>query len=278
MNLSSEFMTHDIKYFIPGRKFPSISITGKSCALQCSHCNGYYLKHMVPAVTPVEFLKRANKIEQDGGRGFLLSGGCDSEGKMPLAPFFNAICNIKKNTNLMINAHPGIADIDALRLLESAGVDVISVDIPAKITVLRDVYGLDISGQQFAEFLKELVELEVQITPHVTLGLSNEGNEAPPEFLDEFDWSLLVVNSLIPTKGTAMESRTPLGPSEVGSFISSVKRRYPSAEIRLGCMRPRSYEYERAAIESGAKGIAIPSGKIRKEYPGTMFSQCCGIP
>jgi len=32
--------------------FPTISVTGSSCALKCKHCNGKVLETMLPATTP----------------------------------------------------------------------------------------------------------------------------------------------------------------------------------------------------------------------------------
>ena len=42
----------DILAFIPGLKFPDVSITGSICPLGCKYCKGYYLRNMEPTLTP----------------------------------------------------------------------------------------------------------------------------------------------------------------------------------------------------------------------------------
>ena len=47
------FINYKTKYFCSTKTFfPSISITGSSCALKCKHCNGKVLNTMFPVTTP----------------------------------------------------------------------------------------------------------------------------------------------------------------------------------------------------------------------------------
>jgi hypothetical protein len=70
------FVYYKSKYFrSPPNAFPSISITGSSCALKCNHCNGKVLETMVPALTPEELFDVCVKLKNGGAVGCLISGG-----------------------------------------------------------------------------------------------------------------------------------------------------------------------------------------------------------
>ena len=81
----------ELHFFIPGRDFPSVSVTGNSCRLTCRHCGGHYLEHMVDARDPQDLLKLARNLS---GRGFLLSGGCSDNGKVDLSRHLNVLRKI----------------------------------------------------------------------------------------------------------------------------------------------------------------------------------------
>ena len=49
-------------------KFPSISITGSACALNCKHCDKVYLKHMTAATTPDKLLKLCKTLKIKGAQ------------------------------------------------------------------------------------------------------------------------------------------------------------------------------------------------------------------
>ena len=70
-----------IRFYRPGKGFPTFSVTGSRCSLCCDHCAGRYLKGMNAVASPDELLVEAEKLKRRGGKGFLLSGGCDEDGK-----------------------------------------------------------------------------------------------------------------------------------------------------------------------------------------------------
>ena len=77
--------------YYPETKFPSISITGNNCALNCKHCNQHYLQHMIPATTPDELYAVSKHINSQGAVGFLLSGGFTKDSKLPLDNYYGTI-------------------------------------------------------------------------------------------------------------------------------------------------------------------------------------------
>ena len=56
--------------------FPTISVTGKGCALNCRHCGGQVLETMYPVASSEELFNLCAKLKKEGALGCLLSGGC----------------------------------------------------------------------------------------------------------------------------------------------------------------------------------------------------------
>ena len=71
--------------------FPSISITGNSCALKCKHCGGRVLSTMIPASTPDELLSTCVELKKSECTGCLISGGCLPDGSVPFGRFIDTL-------------------------------------------------------------------------------------------------------------------------------------------------------------------------------------------
>ena len=97
--------------FYPGKKFPSISITGIECSLECAHCNRHYLEGMKPAESPDKLRNLLLDLWKDGANGALISGGSDQNGGVPFKPFLQAIRDVKDQTDLIINLHTGLVSL-----------------------------------------------------------------------------------------------------------------------------------------------------------------------
>ena len=74
----------ELKIYTPGSQFPSISVTGSDCSLNCEHCDKKYLQHMLKGNTEELFNSALKKIIEKGGSGALLSGGCEEDGTVPI--------------------------------------------------------------------------------------------------------------------------------------------------------------------------------------------------
>ena len=114
--------------YSPGHNFPSFSVTGTWCALRCEHCKGRFLRGMISATSSAQLLDAARAAKARGARGILVSGGCDAEGRVPLAPFVGAIARLRSE-GLMVNVHTGLLDEAAARELASASAEAFSVDL-----------------------------------------------------------------------------------------------------------------------------------------------------
>jgi hypothetical protein len=102
--LSWKNLGKKITFYIPGMfycdgvrgKYPGISITGSQCSLSCDHCGALILETMIPAQDPRELVRKCIQLERKGNHGVLLSGGCNTQGKLPWHKFVSAIAEIKR--------------------------------------------------------------------------------------------------------------------------------------------------------------------------------------
>ena len=81
--LSRVHFPNDISFSMPGmirfetsfytainyHRFPSISVTGEKCQLNCEHCHGKILANMIPATNPERLLEVCTRIKEEGGEG-----------------------------------------------------------------------------------------------------------------------------------------------------------------------------------------------------------------
>lgn len=273
--------------FYPGKSFPALSVTGQSCMLNCKHCAGNYLKGMIPATSPAALLEIADGLVKRGAKGFLLSGGSDSSGKVDLSRFLSAIERIKSTTDLKINAHIGLSSEKELERLVSSGIDSFSVDVFGDDGTIRDVLGLNAKADDYFAVLKNLKELGARrIAPHLCIGI-NRG-----EIKGEFDAitklgyvqpETLILLSLIPTIGTPFGSLLPPQPEVVRQVVERARAGLPNTRLLLGCMRSR---FDRSSecdlVRAGLDGIVLPSAGTVRELRSEGFvirkrTQCCSL-
>ncbi|MCK5459417.1 MAG: hypothetical protein KAI20_05960, partial [Thermoplasmatales archaeon] len=122
-------------------KFPSVSMSGTSCALSCKHCNHTYLNDMQNLTKPEELLESCRRFANEGAVGFLLSGGCDKNGEMlNLRKLLPVIKQIKRETNLIIKLHTGIVDKNLAEDIVDAGVDIASTEVVGSIDTIKEIF------------------------------------------------------------------------------------------------------------------------------------------
>jgi len=276
-----------VECFYPGSGFPAISVTGRACALNCKHCSRKYLEGMVPATTPEDLLQIADALAQRGGMGFLLSGGSDQSGKIPLSPFVPAIKTIKSTTDLKVNAHVGLAPRKELESLVDCGVDAFSMDLYGDDATVRDVLGLKAAAEDYFRVLDDLRDLGApRVAPHICVGIHEGklgGEFKAIERLARSPPDMLILISLIPTRGSAYEKVGAPDASVVRSVIEKAKAEMPSTKLVLGCMRSkldRGFEYD--LVKAGLDGMVLPSvrtvERLRSEgYRIKKTATCCAL-
>lgn len=282
-------MGDKVRFYYPMPGFPSVSVTGASCGLNCAHCGGHYLGHMTDVSTPEKLKDYCNKLWMNNGVGLLLSGGSTREGKVPLRPLLGAVRWVKDNTGLIVNTHTGVLSRVEAEEIAAAGVDIASVDLVGSRETVKRVYGLDIKPEEYMQTLINLHDAGVpQVAPHVTVGLDYgvvKGEFKALEYAGAVNPEVIVVNALIPTKGTLMEKVPAPSHGMVLDVIRESKRLHPDVEVSIGCMRPRvdkpSLEWQ--AIKAGASRLATPSRSTfikatREGINVKVINGCCATP
>jgi len=109
--------------------FPTISVTGNVCSLNCKHCGGKVLETMAPAISPEELFDLGAKLKKNGAKGVLVSGGCLPDGSVPLDNFVPSLGKLKDMLGLTVFVHTGIIGQATALALKEAGVDAALIDV-----------------------------------------------------------------------------------------------------------------------------------------------------
>jgi len=269
----------------PGKDFLSVSVTGTSCALDCAHCHGMFLKHMASATAPGKLFELAREMDANGGIGMLVSGGCDSEGKVPLDGFHDVLAQIGDETDLITNLHTGMVDSDDISSIKKAGVDIVSIDVCGSPEAMKNVYGLAADPWDHEALMSRLEDAEINYIPHITVGLDAgkpSGEMLAIDMIACFNPRMVVFNALMRTPGhdsSRLEDADYF--SRVLEYASSVFS--DDIIIGIGCMRPRDMALPFDLIKNGRiKAIAMPSKQLmsRLASEGIEFRQrngCCAL-
>jgi len=256
--------------------------------MNCKHCGRKYLEGMIPATSSEELLEVAEALAERGANGFLLSGGADLNGRVPVSDFIPAIREIKTTTDLKINAHIGLTPRSQIHDLVKSGIDSFSVDLYGADETIHEVLGLNSRASDYFEIVKNLRDAGAPVVaPHICIGI-HEGN-LKGEFgaiksLKKIAPKELVLISLIPTKGTAFQGVPSPSDEMMISVIREARSELPDTKLLLGCMRSkknRSSEFN--LIDAGLDGIVLPSASTVEQLKKQGFSTkkrsvCCSIP
>jgi uncharacterized radical SAM superfamily protein len=246
-------------------EFPTISVTGNGCALNCKHCGGKVLETMHPAETPEKLLAQCTSLKEKGALGCLISGGCLPNGAVPLEKFIPAIAQIKRDLGLTVLVHSGIINAETAKQLKNAGVDAALIDIIGSNETIHDIYNLNTTIDDYAESLKALHDAKIDFVPHVIVGLHNgelKGELTALNMIAPHKPSAIVVISFMPIHGTAMSHTKPPTPIDIAKVAATARTMFPETPLVLGCMRPKGkhrVETDVLALKTGVNAIAFPS-------------------
>ncbi len=273
-----------LKTYYPLPKFPPLSLSGTTCMLHCRHCDATYLSGMLAAETPEALLGRGRALRSRGAIGVLLSGGSAEQGALlNLASLTDAIRQLKQETGLILNLHPGLIEADTARRL---AVDFASLDIPST-EVIRNVLGLKATTADYIATYHTLCAAGIEVVPHITVYTGNEAQLLRPIAGTESTPHVIVVLVFTPTPNTPLAEAPAPAPQTVAKVITEVQTLFPKAEMALGCMRPRSRvvreAIEWAALQAGVTRMELPSQKVLHKareagYEITAFEACCALP
>lgn len=290
----------DIVFAAPGAKhyrnryyanhahsFVNLSVTGKACACNCTHCQGKLLETMIPASTPEEMCRQVERLADMGCRGILVSGGADAMGEVPLRPFVKALKHASE-LGLRVLVHSGVISRETAFELRSADVDQVLLDVIGDEDTIREVYHLDRKPQDYLEAMLNCREAGLNIAPHLVIGLhygTIRGELNALEMIRQADPQALVLVILSPMKGTAMAGTEPPAIDEAARLIGTARILNPYIPLTLGCARPPgNYKriMEKLAVDCGINAIAYPDEETvlhaRERELTTCFSEeCCSL-
>ncbi|RLE52710.1 MAG: radical SAM protein [Candidatus Methanomethylicota archaeon] len=270
-----------IKAYKPLPKFPSISITGAWCALNCKYCQGKVLNEMIHVNTPTQLYALCKRLkERHGIVGCLISGGFTKKGKLPIKAYLPTIKEIKKKLDLIVSVHVGVADKNYAEDLRSAGVDIVDLNLLDPQT-MTEVMNLKSSWKTVEETLKALQNYGPPfIAPHILIGAYYGEIRSEYELismLKSYNPYIVVMLILLKVKGTPFELVKPPEVDNAIKVFEYARKIIPKADIALGCMRPRGEYGEELELKLLSKNlldrIVIPSTFKPKYLPF-----CCSLP
>jgi uncharacterized radical SAM superfamily protein len=265
--------------------FPTISITGNACALNCKHCGGKVLETMHPALSPQALFELGVKLKGKGAKGCLVSGGCLPDGSVPIDNFVPVLERLKRELGLTVFVHTGIIKKDTARALKEAGVDTALIDVIGSAESVAKIYNLKITIRDYADSLNALKEAKLNVVPHVIVGLNEgklDGELHALQMIQQIKPSALVIIAFMPIHGTAMAKTPPPKPVDVAKVSALARQMFPETPLVLGCMRPKGRsrsETDVLALKAGVDAIAFPSEEAveyaKSKGYGTVFSSFC---
>jgi len=281
------FIYYKTDYFCSSpTAFPSISVTGSSCALKCKHCGGKVLNTMIPATTPSDLINLCAELKKKGAVGCLISGGCLPDGAVPLDRFVESIAEVKRNMGLTVVVHTGVIDFSTARRLKEAGVDSALIDIIGSDETIREIYQLNVKVDDYDRSLRALHKSGISFVPHVLVGLHYgklKGEFQALKMISKYSPSAIIIIALMPIHGTPMENVSSPKPKDIVRVLATARLMMPRTPIVLGCMRPKGEHKVRTdmlAVKAGVNAIAFPAEEAVQlaESLGlevTFSSLCC---
>jgi uncharacterized radical SAM superfamily protein len=281
------FIYYKTNYFCSSPEaFPSISVTGSSCALKCKHCGGKVLNTMFPATTPSDLINLCAELKRKGAVGCLISGGCLPDGSVPLDRFVDCIAEVKRNMGLTLVVHTGVIDFSTARRLKEAGVDAALIDIIGSDETIREIYQLNVKVEDYDRSLRALHKSGISFVPHVLVGLHYgklKGEFQALKMISKYSPSAVIIIALMPIHGTPMENVSSPKPKDIVRVLATARLMMPHTPIVLGCMRPKGEHKVRTdtlAVNAGVNAIAFPAEEAVQlaESLGlevTFSSLCC---
>ncbi len=228
-----------------------VSLTGSRCELDCAHCGGHYLRHMVPVW----------EARAGGATSCLVSGGCDALGRVPVTSHLDLLGSLR--TGRVMNWHAGLIGREQAEAVAPYA-DVFSFDFVGDDLTIEEVYGIRAGVKDYAATYR-LLRSYALVVPHITVGLRGgqlSGEYRALEILQELGVQALTFIVLIPTPGTRYAHCQPPSPEEVAGLMAEARLRFPRMPIHLGCMRPRGAyrdQLDPLAVRAGVNAIVSPS-------------------
>jgi uncharacterized radical SAM superfamily protein len=268
--------------------FPAISVTGRWCYLNCEHCGGKLLESMFTAGSPDQLYHLMKKLVGKGAKGFLVSGGSNKEGYVPLEPYLPMVAKIKCEFPVEVVVHCGLAPPPLVDALAEAGVDGVLVDVVGSDLTLKQVCHLEHRVEVFEDLLERLSDHSLPVVPHIVVGMHYGkilGEKAALEIISKFQPAAVVIVALMPLEGTGKMHTAPPSPQDISRVMLAARLLLSNTPIVLGCARPRGdsrVSTDALAVRCGFNGVTYPSDALfticKRKGINLIFSEkCCGL-
>ncbi|NLF42848.1 MAG: radical SAM protein, partial [Bacteroidales bacterium] len=265
--------------------FPTISITGEKCALNCKHCQGKILQTMNQATSAEELYRLCCRLKQKGAKGCLISGGCTIDGSVPIEDFIATIAKIKRDLEFVILVHTGLLSFDCAKQLKKAKVDCVLIDVIGKDDTIQQIYNLKATTLDYENSLLALENANLDFVPHVVVGLDYGklgGEFEALKIIKKHTPAAVVIIGFMPIPRTQMAKTKPPKPIDIARTIATARILLPNIPLALGCMRAKGRQREEIdvlALKAGANAIAFPTQTTidyaKKNSYKTFFSTFC---
>jgi uncharacterized radical SAM superfamily protein len=229
-----------------------------------------------------------DKLIRQNAQGCLISGGCTTDGKVPILKFKETLKDYRRESNLIFNFHVGLLSESEIRDLAEINPHVVSFDLTLDDEIIQNIYHLiGKTKTDYIETFENLLKYKINVIPHITIGL-NHGNINKEydtlRYLSRFDLDLIVFIILIPPEKDPLFKMPNI--HDIEKLFNFARLLFPTTELSLGCMRPRgkfNQDIEEAAIKAGINRIVIPSAqsvqRLNTNNSKLMkYDACCAIP
>lgn len=263
-----------IKFAYPQKTKP-ISVTGTDCELNCAHCGGHFLQHMQP-------LADITGTGADASASWLVSGGCQADGAVPVAQHLHRLRELKDHKRF--NMHVGLVSDAVIEELASVA-DCVSFDFVVDNATIGEVFGTGRTADDYVACYQAL-QRKVKVMPHVCIGI--KGGEISGEYralqlLRELGAETVTFIIFMPTRGTRYADRQPPDLAATARLLSYARLTFPDIPLHLGCMRPGGRyreEIDKWAVRVGFDVIVNPAPAAVKlaEKMGLVLTrgeECC---
>jgi len=198
-------------------------------------------------------------------QGFLLSGGSNARNEIRYERFYPVIEKLKRDfPDLKIAIHTALTDEAGAKRMAAAGVDTAMMDVIGAAETIREVYHLDRPVEDFEATLAALTATDMEISPHIVIGLHYGDILGEPVALDmvsRYGVNALVLVVIMPFYAKPGTFKTP-STDDVGRIFLEARRRLPDQQVLLGCARPPGMHKrvtDAYAVMAGLDGIAFPA-------------------
>jgi len=193
----------------------------------------------------------------------LISGGCTTEGKVPLAAHIAEISALKQH--MRYNLHVGLLDDQDISGIAKIA-DAVSFDFVGSDDTIREVFGLNRSVQDYSVCYQKLSQ-NCMVIPHICIGL--DGGKIKGEYraireLKALGAPAITFIIFTPTRGTKFADCQPPAIEAVLEVLVEAREEFPDTPLSLGCMRPGgSYrrQIDKLAVQAGINGIVNPAAE-----------------